>query len=233
MSATAHSIRPAHVRHACTAALALAMWCAGAPPRAEGDFARMESLAGERYGAPAAGAVQAWRDAVLGTKPLPELARLERINGFFNQRVAFGTDEEIWGSRDYWATPLETLGRARGDCEDFSIAKYATLRLVDIADEKLRLVYVKARIGGPQSRVTQAHMVVAYYAAPDAVPLILDNLFPEVVPASSRPDLTPVFSFNSAGIWVGSAVQATDKKPERRLSHWASVVKRMHDEGLR
>ena len=40
----------------------------------------------------------------------------------------FADDTEIWGEPDYWATVLETLGRGAGDCEDFSIAKYVTLK---------------------------------------------------------------------------------------------------------
>jgi hypothetical protein len=39
--------------------------------------------------------------------------------------------------------------------------------------------------------------VLAYYALPEAEPLILDNLISELRPASRRPDLTPVFSFNA------------------------------------
>jgi hypothetical protein len=39
--------------------------------------------------------------------------------------------------------------------------------------------------------------VLAYYPAPEAVPLILDNdIRSVVVPATQRPDLVPVYSFN-------------------------------------
>ena len=61
----------------------------------------------------------------------------------------------------------------------------------------MRLIYVKARIGGTASSLPQAHMVLAYYPTPDAEPLVLDNLMPEIRPASHAPDLQPVFSFNS------------------------------------
>jgi predicted transglutaminase-like cysteine proteinase len=108
---------------------------------------------------------------------------------------------QIWGQSDYWATPLETLAKGKGDCEDFTIAKYFTLLEAGLPNEQLRLIYVKARIGGAASNVTQAHMVLAYYSEPDAEPLILDNLITDIRPASRRPDLQPVFSFNSMGIW--------------------------------
>lgn len=51
--------------------------------------------------------------------------------------------------------------------------------------------------------MVQAHMVLAYHAQPHAEPVILDNLISELRPASRRPDLTPVFSFNGDGLWQG------------------------------
>jgi predicted transglutaminase-like cysteine proteinase len=212
------------------AALLLApAWLAAAAA----DFARLESLAEQRYGPPALATLREWRALLGSAAARPEAERLRAANDFFNERVAVASDAEVWGESDYWATPLETLGRRRGDCEDFSIAKYATLLLLGIPAHQLRLVYVKAAIGGPTSQVSQAHMVLAYYARADAEPLILDSLLGEVLPASRRPDLAPVFSFNSEGLWVGAGSTATDTKPERRLSRWAAVLLRMQQDGLR
>ena len=56
--------------------------------------------------------------------------------------------------------------------------------------ERLRITYVKSE------RRNQAHMVLAYYEDPTKEPLILDNLTSKILPATKRPDLTPVFSFN-------------------------------------
>jgi predicted transglutaminase-like cysteine proteinase len=95
---------------------------------------------------------------------------------------------------------------------------------------KLRLVYVRAAIGGSGGLV-QAHMVLAYYAQPAAEPLILDNLVGEVRPASRRPDLTPVFSFNSEGLWQGvGPTRAGD--PVARLSRWREVLAKARAEGF-
>ena len=232
MPATRRRPRAALAR-TCAHIATLLLLGTGATLGDSGDFERMRALAAERYGAEGASAVSAWEDTVARGRVADGNARLELVNAFFNDRVIFGDDEEIWRQRDYWATPLETLGRGRGDCEDFSVAKYVTLRLLGVPDARLRLVYVKAAIGGPRSRVTQAHMVVAYYPADDAEPLILDNLVPRVLPASRRPDLTPVFSFNAEGLWVGSRPEVADKQPERRLSHWRGVLERMRREGLR
>jgi predicted transglutaminase-like cysteine proteinase len=90
----------------------------------------------------------------------------------------FDDDMSVWGQSDYWATPAELIGQGRGDCEDFSIAKYYSLIELGIPVSKLRLVYVKAVQTGPAGTFLQAHMVLAYYATPNADPLVLDNLNP-------------------------------------------------------
>ena len=191
----------------------------------------MERLARQQYGAAAAERVVAWRDVVGSARGLEELEQLQLVNDFFNQRVRFADDIDIWGLPDYWATPLETLGKGAGDCEDFTIAKYMSLRELGISNDRLRLIYVRAAIGGPSSGVSQAHMVLGYYPTPTADPLILDNLIDEIRPGSRRPDLSPIFSFNSEGLWVGGA-SASSADPTARISRWRDVLERMRREGL-
>ena len=218
------------LRRLCQAA-ALAL-LAGALPLvlAATDGARMEDIARARYGEAVAAVVRDWR-GLLGDADADEPARLSRVNTFFNRRLRFDDDSVVWKEADYWATPLESLARGAGDCEDFAIAKYASLLVAGVPSERLRLIYVRARIGGPQSTLSQAHMVVGYYPTPDAEPLILDNLVGEIRPASRRPDLFPVFSFTSEGLWVqGATTSSAD--PTARLSRWRSVLQRMRSEGL-
>lgn len=195
------------------------------------DIDRVLLLASQRYGNSGATSVLAWRDLLTGSAGQTESAKLRRVNEFFNRKIRFGDDTKIWGVLDYWATPLEVLGRGEGDCEDFAIAKYITLKLVGVPSEKMRLTYVKARIGGPQSTIVQAHMVLSYYQAPEDEPLILDNLISDIRPASRRPDLTTVFGFNAEGLWVGGTLPRTTN-PSQRLSRWQSVLVRMREEGI-
>ncbi len=159
-----------------------------------------------------------------------ELKQLTTFNEFFNRRIVFTPDSEAWGQADYWASPLETLGKGRGDCEDYVIAKYFSLLAAGMPPAKLRLVYVRATLGGPGGAV-QAHMVLAYYAQPGAEPLILDNLLGEIRAASRRPDLVPVFSFNSEGLWQGVGAQ-TAGDPVARLSRWREVLAKARAEGF-
>ena len=195
------------------------------------EMDRLLLQAGQRYGDAGTASVVAWRDLLTRAASQPDAVKLRQVNDFFNRRIRFGEDSDIWGKQDYWATPLETLGRAEGDCEDFAIAKYATLKQLGIPSEKLRLTYVKARIGGPQSSLVQAHMVLSYYPAPDDEPLVLDNLIADIRPASRRADLTTIFGFNAEGLWIGGgAPRATSAS--QRLSKWQSVLTRMREEGI-
>jgi len=206
----------------------LGSWSYGAP-----DFDRMLELVMQRGGNAAAQRFQSWRNLVVTGGIGTDLERLTRVNAFFNRNIAFVEDSVVWGQDDYWATPLETLGQGRGDCEDYVIAKYFTLHLLGLAPGKLRLVYVRARTGAGDAAPAQAHMILAYYAQPDAEPLVLDNLISEIRPASRRPDLTPVFSFNNEGIFTGSSGRSDAVIGGiGRLSRWEDLLKRARAEGF-
>lgn len=196
------------------------------------DFTKLGALASQRYGEQAHTSVMQLQETLQHLSSAPDLEKLKGINTFFNQKIRhFDADINIWGQTDYWATPLESLGMERGDCEDYSIAKYIFLRQLGIPDDKLKLTYVKAQIGGPQSKISQAHMVMTYYATPDAEPLVLDNLISDIRPASRRPDLTPIFSFNSEGLWIGSATTSKGN-PTAQLSRWRDLLARVHSDGI-
>lgn len=156
-----------------------------------------------------------------------EPQRLQEINDFFNRRLAFREDAQTWGLPDYWASPLEALERRAGDCEDYAIAKYFALTAAGVPAARLRMVYVRARMQGQ----ALPHMVLAYYGQPGAEPLILDNLRPEVLSASQRADLTPVFSFNTEGLWQGVGM-AAQGDPLVRLSLWRELVAKARAEGF-
>lgn len=158
--------------------------------------------------------------------------QLSRVNEFFHRNVRYQVDQQLYGQEDYWASLLQTLGHGRGDCEDWAIAKYVSLRYLGVPDQSLRLIYVRARIGGPRSPVSQAHMVLGYYPAPNAEPIILDSLIGNVLPASERSDLSPVFSFNADGLWIGQGPAPAAGTPTARLSLWRDVIARMQREGI-
>lgn len=190
------------------------------------DTLRMQRAA-ELLGPRAVAAVPPLQALMAQAAGLDADAQLAAVNGFFNRRIVFRDDAQAWGETDHWASPLEALDKGYGDCEDYAIAKYFSLLALGTPTQRLRLVYVRAQIGGD----SQAHMVLAYYAQPGAEPLILDNLVTSVRPASRRPDLTPVFSFNSEGLWQGVGGPAAGDA-QARLSRWREVLAKAQAEGF-
>ncbi len=193
------------------------------------DADRMQRAAA-RLGPQAAAAVRQLQPLLRDWAALDEPARLARVNEFYNRRVLFRPDAEVWGQPDHWASPLETLEKGAGDCEDFAIAKYFSLLAAGTPEARLRLVYVLAQQGGPLGPWVP-HMVLAWYAAPGAEPLLLDSLITELRPASRRPDLQPVFSFNGEGLWKGAAAQPAPDALAR-LGRWHEVQAKARAEGF-
>lgn len=93
-----------------------------------------------------------------------------------------------------------------------------------MSDEKLRITYVKELV-----IYNQAHMVLAYFATPDADPLILDNIKPMILPASDRSDLLPVYSFNGSSLWLAKeqSGRAQQVGGSDRIGHWRDLQARM------
>lgn len=176
------------------------------------------------YGVDAKERVSGWRDLLQSLKaqiPEEDHYLIERANDYFNQ-VQWLWDIDHWGQEDYWATPIETLATNAGDCEDFSIGKYFSLTSVGIPTDKLRITYVKAL------EYDLAHMVLAYYPTPDAEPLLLDNINKTILPASQRPDLLPIYSFNGEGLWLAKSRQkAKGSNLSKNLPSWGNLQERM------
>ncbi|MGY0195124.1 transglutaminase-like cysteine peptidase [Leptothrix sp. BB-4] len=210
--------------------LGLALLLAGRDSSAwDVDRLRQSAL---RQGGQAPEAMRSLVDLVSQLAGQDDETRLQQVNQFVNRRVMFRDDIDVWGQIDYWATPIEMLGRGAGDCEDYAIAKYFSLIAAGVQPARLRLVYVKATLNGPGGSSQQAHMVLAYYPVPGASdPSILDNLVPEIRPASRRPDLSPVFSFNAEGLWTGTQGPGAGD-PLARLSRWRDLLARAREQGF-
>ena len=192
------------------------------------DASRMHASMQSRYGAPGAKALNAWLAMLEGQKNKPLQQQLSSINEFWNRAVVQTEDSMLWSQPDYWATPLETLGKGAGDCEDYVIGKYFSLLRLGVPGDRLRLIYVRARMGGAGSNLSIAHMVLGYYETPVAEPLVLDSMLDNIMPSSQRKDLTPVFSFNAQGVYVAGAQPASVD----RITRWRDLLARMKQEGF-
>lgn len=179
-----------------------------------------------KYGKAARERFVAWEDIVINNSGKSDLEKLKLVNDFFN-RMEFVDDMTHWGREDYWATPVEFLGTNGGDCEDFAIAKYFTLKTMGVSEEKLNLTYVKALA------YNMHHMVLTYYRTAVAEPLVLDNLAGEIESASQRTDLLPIYSFNGTGLWLAKQRgRGNLAGSSSRLQRWQDLVERMSGDNL-
>jgi predicted transglutaminase-like cysteine proteinase len=175
----------------------------------------------KRFGADARQRLLDWQQFIRDDDSNTDLEKLEKVNSFFN-KLTFVSDEIHWQKNDYWATPIEFLASNGGDCEDFALAKYFTLKVLGVPEKKMHMTYVKAW------KLNQSHMVVTYYETPAAEPLVLDNLINAIEPGSKRTDLLPVYSFNGTGLWLaqergrGNLIGKSD-----RLKLWNDLLDRM------
>jgi predicted transglutaminase-like cysteine proteinase len=175
-----------------------------------------------KYGKDAVERLVAWENLIRQDNSSSDSAKLKKTNQFFNERIQFVDDIDLWGKKDYWATPIEFLCRRAGDCEDFAIAKYFTLKAMGMPDKKLNIQYVKAL------RYNIAHMVLTYFSSPGAEPLVLDNLVDTIDPASKRTDLLPVFSFNGTSLWLAKRRgRGKLAGSSSRLKAWGNLQERM------
>lgn len=182
----------------------------------------------QSWGSGAVERLQAWRDKEkvwVAEMPKPPGVlgedELRTISRFWN-KVPYLSDQQHWGVADYWATPIELLASNGGDCEDYSIAKYFSLKHLGLPPGSLRITYVRAL------RTNEAHMVLAYYPTPDADPYILDNMSNKVLLASERQDLEPVYSFNDEDLWTAGAANVKGKSSQIRL--WSELLEKIAKE---
>lgn len=165
---------------------------------------------------------QRWEALMDHSAFLSDEDKLEAVNSFFNE-MKWVEDQALWGKADYWATPVESLLKNAGDCEDFAIAKYFTLLEMGVSEDRLSISYVKFQ------GESLAHMVLTYYPKQGGEPLILDNIKSEILTSSERDDIQPVFHMNGYGVW-------RDRSPEQLLGQaeeveeWRKMIARLQAE---
>lgn len=121
-----------------------------------------------------------------------KLELLRYVNSFWNT-WPYVEDIVNWKQEDYWEIPAEFLKKS-GDCEDYSIIKYFTLKELGVAPESMRIVVVRDTIRN------FAHAVLAVYVNDDA--FILDNLSNSVLSHTKLRQYSPQYSVNELGRWA-------------------------------
>jgi predicted transglutaminase-like cysteine proteinase len=117
------------------------------------------------------------------------IKKLNTVNTWVNF-IHYASDKQVYGVSDYWATLYEFVGKNRGDCEDYTIAKYFILKALGVDPHRMKFAYViyKSRQGKRSSHMVLAYFKVKKPKSKDDI-LILGNNNRLVLPASKRPDL--------------------------------------------
>ncbi len=135
--------------------------------------------------------VLSWYDLKTKLEPLPKIDQIRQVNLFWNQ-WPYRLDEEAYGYLDYWASP-EEFRRISGDCEDYAIIKYFTLKELGFEVEDMRILIVRETIRNI------AHAVLAVYFEGDI--LILDNLNNSLLSHTRYRNYDPQYSVNEQFRW--------------------------------
>lgn len=136
-------------------------------------------------------AYREWRPLIERLRGQGRLTQVDEVNRFVN-RWPYITDSVNWGVDDYWATPGEFFAKG-GDCEEYAVVKFLSLRALGFGDDELRLVAVM------DLRQDVEHVVTLVRVGRRT--LVLDNRVDGLVEADSVRHYKPVYSANERAWW--------------------------------
>ena len=137
-------------------------------------------------------AVAAWQQFLQGIRHLPAAEQLQAVNRFANKHSYVG-DTDNYGAEDYWARPSQFLNNG-GDCEDFAITKFLSLKQLGWPPESMRIVVVQ------DTKLKMPHAVLA--VVNDEQLWILDNQTQKIVSDQAIAHYTPVYSLSDGQWWL-------------------------------
>lgn len=136
---------------------------------------------------------QKWETLLTNLAGEPVQEQISAVNAFFNT-MKYVSDQENYGVADYWNTPYELMARG-GDCEDYAIAKYISLKRLGVAENDMRIIIVH-----DQSLAGELHAILEVKQPEGAV--ILDNQSHAVLPVASVTHYQPVYAINESKWWA-------------------------------
>lgn len=120
--------------------------------------------------------------------------RLDEVNRWVNQRIAYADDRQLFGKSDFWAGPKKTLQIGKGDCEDYALLKMHLLAAAGVRREDMFLTIARDLV----RRADHAVLIVRT----DSGYRMLDNATDKVLDATLANDYQPVLSFNDRRTWL-------------------------------
>lgn len=139
--------------------------------------------------------VQVWKSSISNLKGKSVAAQVKGVDEYINS-VRYIEDNRNYSKSDYWATPMEFFSKG-GDCEDFAIAKYASLRALGFSAEQMRIAIVQDKIKNIP------HAILIVYTEEGT--FVLDNQEKQTKKAGQVARYKPIFSINSTSWWLHRA----------------------------
>lgn len=136
--------------------------------------------------------IKDWKKLLAGLEGKDRMTQLDAVNRYMN-RAIYIIDPVNYRMPDYWATPRQFFDK-NGDCEDYAIAKYLSMRSLGLPASSMRIVVLQ------DLNLRIAHAVLAVYL--DGKIWILDNQIRQVVAAERIRHYRPFYSINEEYWWI-------------------------------
>lgn len=136
--------------------------------------------------------VKIWQEFIHSIQSETKLRQMMLVNQWFKQ-FPHKQDNWVYKETDYWASPIEFLTKG-GDCEDYAIIKYVTLRKLGFSPEDLKIAIVyDVYSGTDHAFLTAKH---------DGAEFVLDNREKLVVARYMKNRYKPHYAFNERDLWI-------------------------------
>ncbi len=132
-----------------------------------------------------------WEAMIKENAGQPKERIIKNVNRDLNKKE-YITDEINWGVKDYWESPGEFYAKF-GDCEDYAISKYLTLRALGFSPDEMIITAVQdlnLRVG---------HAILIVYL--DGKALLLDNQIRLITEDTRVKHYKPVYAVNEEAWW--------------------------------
>ncbi len=133
-----------------------------------------------------------WYAFLDSVRDLPPQQQVSAVNKYVNQ-TKYIMDINNYGVDDYWAVAREFFYNG-GDCEDYAITKFFSLRMLGHDPDTLRIVVLQ------DTNLRVPHAVLAVFFDNDV--LIMDNQTQEVVSHRQIVHYIPLFSVDEKHWWL-------------------------------
>lgn len=136
--------------------------------------------------------IRRWKAFLVRARRGKPLTQLRAVNRYINQ-WRYVDDRANYGKIDYWATPRQLFSSGGGDCEDYAIAKYMSLKAMGWPSSRMRIVVLQ------DQNLRIAHAVLAVKL--NGTFYILDNQIRAVIDHRRIRHYRPIYSMNDTHWW--------------------------------